>query len=78
MDNVLAEKWYIPVKQDEAFGLCLIAAINLAQENKLDTVVECKQFIENIVPEAFQKVNILAKKKTFSSLFILVTKYFIS
>jgi hypothetical protein len=59
LDNVLTEKWYIPVKQDEAFGICLTAAITLAQENKLDTVVECKKFIETIVPEAFRKVNII-------------------
>jgi ubiquitin carboxyl-terminal hydrolase 9/24 len=58
-DNVLAEKWYIPVKQEEAFGVCLTAAINLAQENKLETVDECKRFIENIVPEAFRKVNFI-------------------
>ncbi len=59
MDNVLAEKWYIPVKSDEALGVCLIAAINLAQENKLEMVAECKRFVENIVPEAFRKVILL-------------------
>jgi hypothetical protein len=59
LDNVLAEKWYIPVKQDEALGVCLTAAIKLAQENKLDTIVECKKFIEDIIPEAFKKVNLV-------------------
>jgi ubiquitin carboxyl-terminal hydrolase 9/24 len=57
-DNVLADKWYIPVKQDEALGVCLIAAINLAKEHKTETVDECKRFIEYIVPEAFRKVNL--------------------
>lgn len=63
MDNVLAEKWYIPVKQDEALGVCLLAAIKLAQDNKLEANVECKKFIEDIVPEAFRKVNIIKKEK---------------
>ena len=58
MDNVLADKWYIPVKQDEALGICLTAAIHLAKENQLETIVECKRFIESIVPEAFRKVNL--------------------
>ncbi len=31
-DNVLVDKWYIPVKLDEALGLCLTSAIKLAQE----------------------------------------------
>ena len=31
LDNVLVEKWYIPVKQDEPLGACLTAAINFAQ-----------------------------------------------
>jgi hypothetical protein len=30
--NVLVDKWYIPVKSDEALGLCLASAIKLAQE----------------------------------------------
>jgi hypothetical protein len=30
--NVLADKWYIPVKLDEALGVCLISAIKFAQE----------------------------------------------
>ncbi|CAF4656432.1 unnamed protein product [Rotaria sp. Silwood2] len=60
--NVLVDKWYIPVKSEEALGVCLTAAIKLAQEGKLDTNVECKQFIETIVPEAFRKVNILENK----------------
>lgn len=33
-ENALATKWYIPVKLDEAFGLCLTAAVKLAQEGK--------------------------------------------
>jgi len=80
LDNVLTEKWYIPVKQDEAFGICLTAAITLAHENKLDTVVECKKFIETIVPEAFRKVNII-RNISYTFLYfrsILVTKYSIS
>ncbi len=75
-DNVLVDKWYIPVKLDEALGLCLTSAIKLAQEGnvknnlffwlyrdvvvfpgKFDTNMECKEFIEKIVPEAFRKVN---------------------
>ncbi|CAF2555925.1 unnamed protein product [Rotaria sp. Silwood2] len=55
--NVLVDKWYIPVKSEEALGVCLTAAIKLAQEGKLDTNVECKQFIETIVPEAFRKLQ---------------------
>jgi hypothetical protein len=31
-DNVLVDKWYIPVKQDEPLAVCITAAINLAQE----------------------------------------------
>ncbi|CAF1334234.1 unnamed protein product [Rotaria sp. Silwood1] len=56
-ENILVDKWYIPVKLDEALGVCLTAAIKLAQEGKLDTNAECKQFIETIVPEAFQKLQ---------------------
>jgi hypothetical protein len=56
-DNALTEKWYIPVKQDEALGVCLTAAIKLAQENQTEIIDECKRFIENIVPEAFRKVD---------------------
>lgn len=55
-ENVLAEKWYIPVKVDEAFGICLNATIKLAQEGKMDGNNECKEFIEEIVPEAFRKL----------------------
>ena len=62
LDNVLADKWYIPVKSDEAFGLCLTAAIHLAQENQLETVNECREFVEKILPEAFRKVNTPKKK----------------
>jgi hypothetical protein len=32
VNNVLANKWYIPVKLDEALGICLTSAIKLAQE----------------------------------------------
>lgn len=82
MDNVLAEKWYIPVKQDEALGVCLNSAIKLAQENKLETNNECKKFIDTIVPEAFRKV-IIIESSNDSFFFIkfyyyyLVTKYII-
>jgi hypothetical protein len=54
--NVLADKWYIPVKLDEALGVCLISAIKFAQEGKIDTNMECKEFVETIVPEAFRKL----------------------
>ncbi|CAF0766785.1 unnamed protein product [Adineta steineri] len=57
IDNVLVEKWYIPVKQDEPFGVCLSAAIDLAQNGKLDTNPDCKQFIETIIPEALRKLQ---------------------
>ncbi|CAF1161817.1 unnamed protein product [Adineta ricciae] len=55
--NILVDKWYIPVKLDEALGICLTAAIKLAQEGTLDTNADCKQFIETIVPEAFRKLQ---------------------
>ena len=57
LDNVLTEKWYIPIKQDEAFGVCLLAAIELAQENRLETNGDCQRFVETVVPEAFRKVR---------------------
>ena len=56
-ENVLANKWYIPVKLDEALAVCLSAAIKLAQQGQVETNVECKQFVHTIVPEAFQKVD---------------------
>ncbi|CAF1331847.1 unnamed protein product [Adineta steineri] len=56
-NNVLVDKWYIPVKLDEALGACLTSAIILAQEGQLDSNVECKEFIEKIVPEAFRKLQ---------------------
>lgn len=62
LDNVLAVKWYIPVKSDEALGSCLTAAIHLAQENKLETIDECREFIEKILPEAFRKVTTSKKR----------------
>ncbi len=31
-DNILVDKWYIPVKLDEELGICLTSAIKLAQE----------------------------------------------
>ncbi|CAM2715589.1 unnamed protein product [Rotaria socialis] len=63
-DKVLAEKWYIPVKQDEALGVCLIAAIKIAQEGKPEDNPDCKKFIEDIVPEAFYKLQ--TTKSVFS------------
>ena len=36
VNNALADKWYIPVKQDEALGVCLLAAVRLAQEGMSD------------------------------------------
>ncbi|UJR33059.1 hypothetical protein I4U23_020518 [Adineta vaga] len=57
LDNVLVEKWYIPVKQDEPLGVCLLAAISLAQDGKLENDVDCKRFIEDIIPEAFRKLQ---------------------
>lgn len=74
-ENALTKKWYIPVKADEALGVCLTAAIKLAQEGKhcsienfisdfffrqgnLEKHNECKEFIDIIVPEAFEKVDI--------------------
>lgn len=66
LDNVLALKWYIPVKSDEALGVCLTAAIRLAQENQLEHVDECREFIEKILPEAFRKVN-TSTKESFAS-----------
>ncbi|CAF1262893.1 unnamed protein product [Rotaria sordida] len=56
-EHILVDKWYIPVKLDEALGVCLNAAIKLAQEGKLDKNVECKQFIETIVPDTFRKLQ---------------------
>ena len=72
-ENALAAKWYIPVKLDEAFGVCLTAAVKLAQEGNpidhsydlkfrpfsgnLEKHRECKEFVDIIVPEAFHKVN---------------------
>ncbi|CAM4859019.1 unnamed protein product [Rotaria socialis] len=55
-DNILVDKWYIPVKLDEALGICLTSTIKLVQEGKLDVNTECKEFIETIVPEAFRKL----------------------
>ncbi|CAF1311770.1 unnamed protein product [Rotaria sordida] len=63
-DKVLAEKWYIPVKLDEALGVCLTAAIKIAQEDKLEDNADCKRFVENIVPEAFCKLQ--TTKSVFS------------
>jgi hypothetical protein len=74
-ENVLVGKWYIPIKTDEAVGVCLISATEFAKQGmarkknvfdcikmicfsgKLETNVECKEFVEKIVPEAFRKVN---------------------
>jgi hypothetical protein len=54
--NALANKWYIPVKLDEALGICLTSAIEFAKEGKLDKNTECMDFIVTIVPEAFRKL----------------------
>jgi len=98
LDNVLVEKWYIPVKLDEPLGVCLTAAISLAQKGiynkenrivffkymyifflskgKLDTIPDCKRFIEDIVPEAFRKVRLIKILFCYSSFrYILVTNY---
>ncbi|UJR14109.1 hypothetical protein I4U23_001105 [Adineta vaga] len=56
-NNILVDKWYIPIKLDEALGVCLTSAILLAQEGKLDSNADCKQFTEAIVPEAFRKLH---------------------
>ncbi|CAF0728964.1 unnamed protein product [Didymodactylos carnosus] len=56
-ENVLADKWYIPCKADEALGLCLIAATNLAQQGLADLNDDCKHFIDIIVPDAFRKLQ---------------------
>jgi hypothetical protein len=31
-ENVLVGKWYIPIKTDEAFGVCLISATEFAKQ----------------------------------------------
>ena len=38
LHQVLAEKWYIPVEQGEPLGICLTAAISLAQTGKNSTM----------------------------------------
>ena len=38
-DNILVDKWYIPVKVDEALGVCLTSAIKLAQEGIFNAYV---------------------------------------
>lgn len=45
------------MKSDEALGICLTCAIKLAQEGKLDTNAESKEFVETIVPAAFRRVK---------------------
>ncbi len=89
-ENVLVDKWYIPVKLDEAFGICLTSAVKLAEEGnaknklvfiisnwffpgKVDANMECKEFIEKIVPEAFRKVDI--KLFMIEDLFLIYFSY---
>ena len=53
LDNVLVEKWYIPVKQEEPLGVCLNAAIHLAQEGMGLSTKSCgKLFILSLFPQA--------------------------
>jgi hypothetical protein len=54
VNNTLAEKWYIPVKQDEALGVCLLAAIRFAQQG---IVEEKKATVERITNRLCLKVN---------------------
>ena len=59
-NNILADKWFIPVKLDEPLGLCLQSAILIVEQGQFNESVECQQFIDTIVPEAFRKVKIAA------------------
>jgi len=55
-ETVLAEQWFIPVKQDESLAICLNAAIQFAAEGQSETNVDCEKFIETILPEVFKKL----------------------
>lgn len=56
--NILADKWFIPVKLDEPLGLCMQSAIQMVEKGQLNQSTDCQQFIETIIPEAFRKVKI--------------------
>ena len=49
-ENILVDKWYIPVKLDEALGLCLTAAIHLAEEGTLVFALFTRRLQRHVVP----------------------------
>lgn len=56
-EKISPKKWYIPVKVDEDFGICLRTAIEILRDNQLEQNVDCQAFLDSIVPDAFTKVK---------------------
>ncbi|CAF0751200.1 unnamed protein product [Adineta ricciae] len=55
--KVYGDKWSIPYKRDEALGQCLLSATKLALEGRADEDKDCIKFMEDLIPEAFRKLQ---------------------
>ncbi|UJR33560.1 hypothetical protein I4U23_020999 [Adineta vaga] len=55
--KVYGDNWSIPYKRDESLGQCLLSATKLALEGKADEDKNCVRFMEDLIPEAFRKLQ---------------------
>ncbi|CAF0886485.1 unnamed protein product [Rotaria sordida] len=55
--KVYGDNWSIPYKREEALGQCLLSATKLALAGIADQDKNCVKFMEDLVPEAFRKLQ---------------------
>ncbi|CAF0908766.1 unnamed protein product [Adineta steineri] len=55
--KVYGDSWSIPYKREEALGQCLLSATKLALTGTADQDKHCLKFMENLIPEAFRKLQ---------------------
>lgn len=68
-ERVFTSQWNIPYKREESLGRCLLAATRLAKVGVADSDENCRRFIDQCLPECFQKVRIIFANSVFLSLF---------
>ncbi|CAF4112559.1 unnamed protein product [Rotaria sp. Silwood2] len=55
--KVYGDNWSIPYKREEALGQCLLSATQLALAGTADQDKNCVKFMEDLIPEAFRKLQ---------------------
>lgn len=56
-NRVFSDSWNIPYKKNEALGQCIIAATRLAKEGLCITDSGCFRFLDELLPECFNKLT---------------------